>query len=62
MQSPQAWFDKFNCIISNVSFQKWYIYHYVSIRRSLSSTVIIATYVDNILLIRSDVDGIEKIK
>ena len=48
-QSPQVWFEKFSRVISIHS-------------SSFSSSVILATYVDDIMLTWSDVDGIEKVE
>jgi len=61
-QSSWAWFDKFGCIISEVGFQKYYSNHSIFIDRSSFGIVILTIYVDNILQIGSDVNGIEKTK
>ena len=49
-QSPRALFDKFSRIIYEVDFQKCYSNRLVFIRKSSSGTVILVTYVDDILL------------
>jgi len=60
-QSPRASFDKFSCIISGMGFQKCYYDYLVSILRTFSGIVILV-YVDDFLLIRSDVAAIVKAK
>ena len=56
-QSLRVWFDKFNHIVSEVGFQKCYPDNFVFIRRIFSDTVILADYIDDILLTKSDNDG-----
>ena len=59
-QSPRIEFDKFNRITAKLGFYKCYSDISVFIRRSSYDIIILAVYVDDILLIESDVDGIEK--
>ena len=61
-QSLRALFDKFNHIITEVGFQKCYSDHSVFIHKTSCGTVTFAVYVDDILLSRSNVDGIKKAK
>ena len=61
-QSPRARFNKFKCAISKEASWKFYSDPSVFIYKISSGAVIFAIYVDEILLTRSDVDGIEKVK
>ena len=58
-QSPRAWFDKFNYSVTKEGFHKCYSDHSLFTRRRSLGSVILAVYVDDILLTGSDVDGIE---
>ena len=60
-QSPQAGFDKFSRIFSEVELQKYYSDHSVFIHRTSSDTMILVVYVNDIPLTGSDV-GIMKAK
>jgi len=53
-QSPRAWFEKFNMIISGIGFARCHSDHSVFVRRTKSDSVILAVYVDDILLTSSD--------
>ena len=53
-QSPRAWFEKFSITISGIDFQRCHSDHSVFIRRTKSGIVVLAVYVDDILLIGSD--------
>ena len=53
-QSPRAWFEKFSMIISGIEFACCHSDHSVFVRRTKSSSVILAVYVDDILLTGSD--------
>ena len=53
-QSPWAWFEKFSITIYGIGFHRYHSDHSVFIRRTNSGLVILAAYVDDILLIGSD--------
>ena len=56
-QSPKAWFEKFSITISGTDFHRCHSDHSVFIRRTKSGIVILAVYVDDILLTCSDSAG-----
>jgi len=49
-QSLRAWFEKFSIVISGIRFAHCHSDYLVFVRRILSSSVIRAVYVDDILL------------
>ena len=51
-QSPRAWFKKFSMVISGIRCAQCHSNYSVFVRRTKSSTVILAVYVDDILLTR----------
>ena len=53
-QSPRAWFNKFSSIVMATSFQICAVDHSVFIRRRTTSSVVLAVYVDDVLLTISD--------
>ena len=61
-QSPRAWFDKFNRMIGAIGFWRCYSDHSVFIGRGLSGIVVLVVNIDDILLTRSDICGIERTK
>ena len=52
-QSPKAWFEKFSMVISGIGFAR-HSDHPVFVRRTKFGSVILAVYVDDILLTGSD--------
>ena len=61
-QSPRAWFEKFNSIVTASGLQCCVVDHSVFYRRAGNSYVILAVYVDDILLIRSDTARMQETK
>ena len=61
-QSPRAWFEKFSTAISGVGFKRCQSDHSVFIRRTTSGLVVLAVYVDDILLTESDLVAITETK
>ena len=61
-QSPTVWFEKFSKIVMDNGFQRCTVDHLVFIRRQSRGSVILAVYVDDILLIGSDIVGIMETK
>ena len=53
-QSSRAWFEKFSVLISCIGFAHCHSDHSVFVRHTKSGSVILAVYVDDILLTRSD--------
>ena len=53
-QSPQAWFEKFNITISGIGFHRCHSDYFDFNRHIKSGIVILAVYLDDILLISSD--------
>jgi len=53
-QSPRTWFEKFSITISSIGFHRCHSVHSVFIWRTKFDIVVLAIYVDNILLIGSD--------
>jgi len=53
-QSPRAWFEKVNIIISVIDFYRCHSDHSVFIWLTKSDIVILTIYVDDILLTDSD--------
>ena len=49
-QSPRAWFEKFSITVSDISFHHCHSDRSVFVRLTKSGLVILALYVDNILL------------
>jgi len=61
-QSPRAWFEKFSLTISGIGFRRCHSDHSVFIRRIRSGIVVLAIYVDDILLTGSVSAGIVETK
>ncbi|KAL0350143.1 UNVERIFIED_CONTAM: Retrovirus-related Pol polyprotein from transposon RE1 [Sesamum radiatum] len=61
-QSPRAWFDKFSRIIGEFGFSRCQADHSVFVQTTTSGMVILAVYVDDILITGSDIVGIEEAK
>jgi len=61
-QNPRAWFEKFSITISSIDFHQRHLNHSVFVRRTKSCIVVLAVYVDDILLIGSDSAGLLKTK
>ena len=53
-QSPRAWFEKFSLTISGIVFHRCHSDYSVFVRRTKSNFVVLAIYIDDILLIGSD--------
>ena len=49
-QSPRAWFEKFNIVVMQDGFQRCAVAHSVFYKKTNSSSVVLAVYVDDILL------------
>ncbi|KAK4395750.1 Retrovirus-related Pol polyprotein from transposon RE1 [Sesamum angolense] len=61
-QSPRAWFDKFSRIIGEFGFSRCQADHSVFVQTTKTGMVVLAVYVDDILIIGSDINGIEETK
>ena len=61
-QSPQAWFKKFNQVVLTGGFQRCVVDHSIFYNKTTGGCVILAVYVDDILVTGSDVKGIAEIK
>jgi len=61
-QSPRAWFKKFSLTISGIGFRRCHSDHSVFVRCTRSGIVILAVYIDDILLTRSNSAGIVETK
>ncbi|KAL0361164.1 UNVERIFIED_CONTAM: Retrovirus-related Pol polyprotein from transposon RE1 [Sesamum radiatum] len=61
-QSLRAWFDKFSRIIGEFGFSRCQVDHLVFVQTTGSVMIILAVYVDDILITGSDVVGIEEAK
>ncbi|KAK4406515.1 Retrovirus-related Pol polyprotein from transposon RE1 [Sesamum angolense] len=61
-QSPRAWFDKFSRIIGEFGFSRCQADHSVFVQTTKTGMVVLAVYVDDILITGSDIDGIEEAK
>ncbi|KAL0368250.1 UNVERIFIED_CONTAM: Retrovirus-related Pol polyprotein from transposon RE2 [Sesamum calycinum] len=61
-QSPRAWFDKFSRIIGEFGFSRCQADHSVFVQTTTSGMVVLAVYVDDILITGSDTVGIEEVK
>ncbi|KAK4380940.1 Retrovirus-related Pol polyprotein from transposon RE2 [Sesamum angolense] len=61
-QSPRAWFDKFSRIIGEFGFSRCQADHSVFVQTTTSGMVVLAVYVDDILITGSDIVGIEEAK
>jgi hypothetical protein len=57
-QSPRAWFAKLSTVLSSLGFTKCAVDSSVFLRRTAKGIVILAAYVDDILLTGDDTDGI----
>ena len=61
-QSPRAWFEKFSLTISGIGFCQCHSDHSVFFRRIRFGIVVLAIYVDDILLTSSNSAGIVETK
>ncbi|KAL0335243.1 UNVERIFIED_CONTAM: Retrovirus-related Pol polyprotein from transposon RE1 [Sesamum radiatum] len=61
-QSSRAWFDKFSRIIGEFGFSRCQADHSVFVQTTTSGMVVLAVYVDDILITGSDLVGIEEAK
>ncbi|KAL0318213.1 UNVERIFIED_CONTAM: Retrovirus-related Pol polyprotein from transposon RE1 [Sesamum calycinum] len=61
-QSPRAWFDKFSRIIGEFGFSRCQADYSVFVQTTKTGMVILAVYVDDILITGSDIDEIEEAK
>ena len=61
-QSPQAWFEKFSSIVATYVFGRWAVDHSMFYRWTDSGCVMLAVYIDDILVTRSDLTGIQRTK
>ncbi|KAL0370961.1 UNVERIFIED_CONTAM: Retrovirus-related Pol polyprotein from transposon RE2 [Sesamum angustifolium] len=61
-QSPRAWFDKFCRIIGEFGFSRCQADHSVFVQTTKTGMVVLAVYVDDILITGSDINGIEEAK
>ncbi|KAL0298831.1 UNVERIFIED_CONTAM: Retrovirus-related Pol polyprotein from transposon RE1 [Sesamum radiatum] len=61
-QSPRAWFDKFSRIIGEFRISRCQADHSIFVQTTKIGMVILAVYVDDILITGSDIDGIEEAK
>jgi len=53
-QSPRVWFEKFSITISDIGFHCCHSDYSVFVRHTKSVLVILAVYIDDIMLTRSD--------
>ncbi|KAK8913906.1 hypothetical protein KSP39_PZI024435 [Platanthera zijinensis] len=61
-QSPRAWFDKFSSIVAVIGFARSSADHSLFIRKTASGLVVLAVYVDDILLTGDDQAGVDLTK
>ena len=61
-QSPQAWFEKFSRVVNDGGFHRYVMDHSYFCRKTNGGCVVLAVYVDNILLIGSDAAAISDTK
>ncbi|KAL0442260.1 UNVERIFIED_CONTAM: Copia protein [Sesamum radiatum] len=61
-QSPRAWFDKFSRIIGEFGFSRCQADHSVFVQTTTSGMVVLAVYVDDILITGSDIVGNDEAK
>jgi len=61
-QSPRAWFEKFSMVIFGIGFARCHSDHSMFVRRIKYGSVILAVYVDDILLTGSDFVALTEIK
>ncbi|KAL0313654.1 UNVERIFIED_CONTAM: Retrovirus-related Pol polyprotein from transposon RE1 [Sesamum calycinum] len=61
-QRPRAWFDNFSRIIGEFGFLRCQANHSVFVQTTKTGIVVLAVYVDDILIAGSDSEGIEEAK
>ena len=61
-QSSRAWIDKFSRVVMSFGFTRCAIDHSVFIKKNTNGCVLLAVYVDDIILTGSDTTGIREIK
>ena len=61
-QSPRAQFDKFNQVANSYGLKQTSSDHSVFVRHGEKCTIILAVYVDDIIITDSDSDGIQLLK
>ena len=59
-QSPQAWFEKFSNIVIGYEFQRYIVDHSVFIKNLADGCVLLAVYMDDIILTGSNSAAISK--
>ena len=61
-QSPRVWFDNFSRVANSYGLKKTSSDHLVFVRHGEKCTIILAVYVDDIVITGSDSDGIQLLK
>ena len=58
-QSPRAWFDKFSQVVSLYGLKRTNSDHSVFVRHCKKGTIVLAVYVDDIVITGNDDEGIQ---
>ena len=61
-QSPRAWFDKFSQVASLYGLKRTSSDHLIFVRYDKKGTIVLAVYVDHIVITGSDSEGIQLLK
>ena len=61
-QSPRVWFDKFCQVVNKIRFRCSKSDHSIFVKQTSFGLIVLAMYVDDILLTNSDHDEIVRIK
>ena len=61
-QSPRTWFDKFSEVASLYGLKRTSSIHSVFVRHCTKGTIVLAVYVDDIVITSNDDEGVQLLK
>ena len=61
-QAPRAWFAKFSFIISHLGYMASHYDSALFLRRTDKGTILLLLYVDDMIIIGDDLNGIQELK
>jgi Reverse transcriptase (RNA-dependent DNA polymerase) len=61
-QSPYAWYGKLSFYLFSCNFKIINADHSLSLKRNVKFTIVVLVYVDDIIIIRNDLEEIKRVK